>query len=419
MGSTEEGKIKSVNNELDSPSVFRITPTTMWFLVLVSFAVTRLSILPGVLNLQGDEELYQAWAVSIAGGQFPVGDESYQYPPGAGLAFWFQEVVPGDFHRAFTLTMIASDVLILALLLFCVAKRSASWRGPWAWVVGGALSGALLYERYDVLPTLLAVAALIAVARPYLAGAIAGIGAMVKIWPIFTLFALRREELWKGVIGAVVAMSGVVLLAFVVARDPLSFVMGQTGRGLQIEAAPAAPVLLAAQLGLVSSPTVNRFGSNELDSDLATFAAWTGIVLAIVLLCLLLIRLLRGGLAGIPAYDVALAAVLIFVAFNRVNSSQFFTWVAGVSAVVLLDRRSRMLIPIALSFLSMFTIKEYLGPFFWALQAQNIEPVSLQILRSVLVVSSAVLAWWFVFSGRPYRSGVRDESPVQSPQSSA
>lgn len=230
---------------------------------------------------------------------------------------------------------------------------------------------------------------------------------MVKVWPIFMLLAIRREDFWKGVVGALAAVAGVIVLSFTVARDPLSFVMGQTGRGLQIEAVPAAPVLLAAQLGLVSSPTVNRFGSNELDSELATSAAWIGIALAVVLLGLLLIRLLRGRLAEIPAYDIALAAVLVFVAFNRVNSSQFFVWVAGISAVALLDRRSRMLIPIVLSFLSMFTVKEYLGPFFWALQAQSIEPVSLQILRAVLIASSAALAWWFVFSGRPYRNRYR------------
>lgn len=383
---------------------FRVSTVAMWFLVLVSFAVTRLSILPAVLGLQGDEELYRDWAVMIRGGQFPVGDEAYQYPPAAGLAFWLQDVMPGDFHRAFTLTMVACDVLILALLLFRVAKRRGSWGGPWAWVIGGALSGALLYERYDVLPTFFAVAALLTISRPYVAGAVAGFGAMVKIWPIFTLFALRREQFRKGVAGALVAMLGVVALAFLVARDPLSFISGQAGRGLQIEAAPAAPVLLAAQLGLVSAPTVNRFGSNELDSELASVAAWVGIAVALVLLSLLLLQLLRGRLAGIPNYDIALAAVLIFVAFNRVNSSQFFTWVAGVSAVVLLDRRSRMLIPIAFSFLSMFTVKEYLGPFFWALQAQYIEPVSLQVLRSVLIVSSAVLAWWFVISGRAYRN---------------
>lgn len=398
------GRIVAVTGSSNRVSGSPISTAGMWFLVLVSFAVTRLSILPAVLDLQGDEELYRNWAEMIRAGQFPVGDETYQYPPGAGLAFWLQDLMPGDFHRAFTLAMIVSDVFILVLLLFVVAKRQGSWRGPWAWVIGGALSGALLYERYDVLPTAFAVAALVMISRPYLAGAIAGVGAMVKVWPIFTLFALRREDFWKGVVGALAAMAGVIVASFLVARDPLSFILGQTGRGLQIEAVPAAPVLFAAQLGLISSPTVNRFGSNELDSAFANVAAWIGIAVAVVLLALLLIQLLRGRLAEIPVYDIALAAVLVFVAFNRVNSSQFFTWVAGVSAVVLLDRRSRMLVPIVLSFLSMFTVKEYLGPFFWALQAQNIEPVSLQILRAALIAVSAVLAWWFVVSGRPYRA---------------
>jgi hypothetical protein len=116
---------------------------------------------------------------------------------------------------------------------------------------------------------------------------------------------------------------------------------------------------------------------------------------------------------------VALAVVLIFVAFNRVNSSQFFIWVAGISAVTLLDRRSRMVVPIALAFLSMFTIKEYLGPFFWALQAQFIEPVMLQVVRSTLLLASALLAWWFVFSGRAYREKGEDRPTNASPTAPA
>ena len=384
---------------------YRVSTVTMWTLVLSSFVVTRLSILPAVLEFRGDEVLYQGWAEMIGNGQFPLEDDLYQYPPAAGLIFLLQDLTPGDFHRIFTLSMIASDVLILGLLLVQVCRRRASWRGPWTWVIGGALSGTLLYERYDVLPTLLAVFALVIVSRPYLSGFVAGIGAMVKVWPILVLFALRRDQMLKGVIGAVMAVVFVSLLAFLVARDPFSFLAGQTARGLQIEAVLAAPVLLAAQFGLVSAPTVNRFGSNELDSGLATVAAWLGIGCAFVMLSLLLLQLVRGKLAAIPAYDIAFAAVLVFVIFNRVNSSQFFIWLAGVSAVVLLDRRSRMVIPVVLTFLSMFTVKEYLGPFFWALQAQNIEPVLLQTVRASLLASSAVLAWWFVLSGRAYRNG--------------
>ena len=394
----------AVRRESDAVAVYRISTRSMFALVLVAFAVTRLSILPAVLEFRGDEILYRDWAVLIGENQFPINDDMYQYPPAAGMAFWMMELMPGDFHRVFTLAMMASDAAILLLLLLQVCRRKLSWRGPWAWVIGGALSGTLLFERYDVLPTLLAVSALLVVSRPYIAGAIAGLGAMVKVWPIFTLFALRREDFWKGVVGALASMSVVTVAAFIVARDPFSFLMGQSGRGLQIEAGLAAPVLLAAQLGLVSAPTVNRFGSNELDSDLATAAAWLGIACAVVLLGLLLIQLLRGRLNEIPGADVAFVAVIVFVAFNRVNSSQFFIWIAGVSAVALLNRRSRMVIPIVLAYLSMFTIKEYLGPFFWALQAQNIEPVLLQGIRALLLMSSALIAWWFVVSRRVYRT---------------
>ena len=131
--------------------------------------------------------------------------------------------------------------------------------------------------------------------------------------------------------------------------------------------------------------------------------AWIGIAIALALVGVVLVQRLRGRLESIPGPDVALAVVLVFVAFNRVNSAQFFIWIAGVAAVVLLDRRSRMVIPVTLAFLSMLPISQYLGPFYWALQAQTIEAVTLQVVRALLVLASAVLAWWFVVSRRAYR----------------
>ena len=393
---------------VDRPQLsdYRPSARSMWLLALLAFFVSRISILPLVLDFRADELLYQQWANLIGGGSFPVGYERYQYPPGAGLIFTGIDVAPGDFHRVFTLSVIAADVLIFALLLLRVRTTGDSWRGPWAWIIGGFLAGSLMYERFDLFPTLIAVAALLLLSRPFISGLLAGIGGIVKIWPIITLFALRRQDLAAGIAGALVGVAGVLALAFLVAPHPLAFLTGQSERGLQIDSIPAVPMLLAAKLGVISAPSIDRYGSTELDAPFAGVLAWIGILLAVVFVGSLLIKRLRGRLENIPGPDVAFAVLLLFIAFNRVLSPEYFVWIAGAAAVVLLDRRSRMLIPVVLVFLSMLPITQYLGPFYWALQAQTIEAVSLQVVRGLLVLVSALIAWWFVFSGRVYRSAV-------------
>ena len=387
-------------------SDYRPSARSMWLLALVAFFVTRISILPLVLDFRADELLYQQWATLIGGGSFPVGYERYQYPPGAGLIFTGIDVAPGDFHRVFTLSVIAADVLIFALLLLRVKVKNDSWRGPWVWIVGGLLAGALMYERFDLFPTLIAVAALLFLSRPFLSGLFAGIGGIVKVWPIITLFALRRQDLVAGIAGALVGGAGVLMLAFLVAPHPLAFLTGQSERGLQIESTLAIPILVAAQLGLISAPSVDRYGSTELDAPFAGIVAWIGILFAVALVGSLLIQRLRGRLENIPGADVAFAVLLLFVASNRVLSPEYFVWIAGAASVVLLDRRSRMVIPVVLAFVSMLPITQYLGPFYWALQAQTVEAVSLQVVRGLLVLASALIAWWVVVSGRAYQGVV-------------
>lgn len=382
---------------------YRLSTRSLWVLALIVFAVTRISNLPLSLDFRIDEVLYYEWALVIREGSFPVGDDQYQYPPGAGLLFLGIELFPGTFHRVFMLSVVLTDAAIFALLLFRVARHGDSWRGPWAWIACGALAGNLLYERFDVFTALLAVIALLVLSRPVASGSLMGIGAMLKVWPIFALFAVKRDQLPKALIGVFAGVFGVMVIAWLTADDALSFMSGQTNRGLQIEASLAAPLLIAGQLGLLPADSVDRFGSTELDAPYAGGIAWLGIAVAVVLLLVLVVQRLRGKLEMIPGTDVALTALLVFVAFNRVNSPQFFIWVGAVAAVALLDRRSRMAIPIVLAFASMLPFAQYIANYYWALQDQTPESVTLQVMRGLLAVSSAVLAWWFVVSGRPYR----------------
>ena len=85
------------------------------------------------------------------------------------------------------------------------------------------------------------------------------------------------------------------------------------------------------------------------------------------------------------------------------NSPQFFVWIAAVAAVALLDRRSRMVVPVVLVFASMLPFAQYISHYYWVLNVQTTEAVVLQVIRSALMVAGAVLAWWLVVNGRAYR----------------
>ena len=392
-----------MSSESINASPFRPATGQIRILTLLFFAVTRVGILPLILDFRDNEVLYFKWSLVIREGSFPVGDLLYQYPPGAGLLFLLIEEWPGTFHQAFTLAVLLADIAIFVLLFSRAGWQGKSWRGPWAWIICGAMSGSLMYERFDIVPALFAVLALLYMSRPIVSGGLIAVGAMLKVWPILMVFAVRRDQLTKVLTGVLAGAVTLVVIAIATADSALSFVSGQSSRGLQIEANLAAPLLIADQLGLLSAESVDRYGSTELDAPYAGLVAWVGIATAVVMLGLLAIQRLRGKLNLIPGPDVALAALLVFVAFNRVNSPQFFIWVGAIAAVTLLDERSRMLVPVALMFGSFLPVTQYIGNFYWALQAQTPESVSLQVVRSVLAIASAFLAWWFVVSRKPYR----------------
>ena len=382
---------------------YRLSSRSMWILAILVFAVTRISNFPLSLDFRVDEVLYFNWALLIREGGFPVGDDQYQYPPAAGVLFLGIELLPGTFHRVFMFSVVLADAAIFILMLVRVGRFGDSWRGPWIWITAGALVGYFMFERFDVFPALLAVIALLVLSRPTISGGLMGLGAMIKLWPIFVLFAVRRDQLIRALAGVLVGVFGVIGIVALTLDNPLSFLSGQSGRGLQLEANVAFPLLIAAQLGLVKVQSVDRYGSTELDAPYAGGIAWLGIAIAVALLAMLVIQRLRGKLEMIPGSDVALAALLVFIAFNRVNSPQFFTWIAAVASVALLDRRSRMVVPVVLVFASMLPFAQYISHYYWALQVQTTEAVILQVIRSALMIAGAVLAWWFVVNGRAYR----------------
>ena len=150
-------------------------------------------------------------------------------------------------------------VAFLALMLLLDAAftyalyRSAGRRHDRAvdfWLLFVFLIGALSYLRFDLLPAVLAGGALLAARRrPWVTGALTGLGAAVKLWPallIPSFLAYRPDRRPAGIAFVAVGfgLAAVSLLAGGWSRlvSPLTW---QSDRGLQIESIWAVPLMVA------------------------------------------------------------------------------------------------------------------------------------------------------------------------------
>ncbi len=286
-----------------------------------------------------DLSIYAGWvAESLREGRFPT-DEMWQYPPLAGPVFVLGAWLPGG-PMGFVTLFLGFDAAIMAMLT-AQARRTGRGAGARLWALLPIIVGPLLLARFDVVPTTFAVAAVLMAGRPLASGALAATGAWLKVWPVLVLAALRRRDLPRGAVGALVACALIATILLVTTVDPLSFVDGQRDRGLQIESLAAWPFLVARLLG-AEVEVVYRYGAHELEAAGVEIVAGGVVVLTLALLGVVAVQRLRGVLDVLPGADVALAAVLFSVATSRVFSGQYFIWLLGLAAVTLGDPTSRM-----------------------------------------------------------------------------
>ena len=118
------------------------------------------------------------------------------------------------------------------------------------WLLFVLLIGPLSYLRFDILPAVLAGAAVLYARRvPWVTGALTGLGAAIKLWPALLWLAfLAHKPARKPVTIAFLASGvGLALLSLIFGGwtrlvSPLTW---QSGRGLQIESIWATPLMIA------------------------------------------------------------------------------------------------------------------------------------------------------------------------------
>jgi hypothetical protein len=149
---------------------------------------------------------------------------------------------------AFIIFMLALDALFTYALW-----RSAGRRHDTAidfWLIFVPLIGPLSYLRFDMLPAVLAGGALLAARRkPWVTGALTGLGAAIKLWPALLIgaFMSYRADRRSAGIAFVVVGFGLALISLIFGGwlrliSPLTW---QSDRGLQVESIWATPLMLA------------------------------------------------------------------------------------------------------------------------------------------------------------------------------
>ena len=232
----------------------------------------------------------------------------------------------------------------------------ALWRGAgrradlalYFWIAYVFLVGPLCYTRFDMVPAVLAGGALlVAPRRPWLTGALTGLGAAIKLWPALLAgaFAVRRQGRAQ-MLGAFVGVGfGLAALSLGVGGwsrlfSPLTW---QSGRGLQIESVWATPMMIARAVDPTRwSVRYSTFQAYEVFgpgvSTMLTVST-TATVVGLLVTAALFVRGFRCPQVGVVALGLlVLATIAITTITNKTLSPQYLLWLGGPAAVLLLSR---------------------------------------------------------------------------------
>lgn len=298
---------------------------------------------------------YDGWSHHLIGdGAFPDG-EAWQYPPGAALVMLLPRLGLGlaTYGESFVALMLLVDLAGLALLAR-LGRRSGNYAGVWVWLLAMPLLSSLPVLRFDLVPSVIAIAALVVIhRRPAWFGALAGLGAAIKVWPVVLLFGeWDRRALLRSALAALAALTLVFAVMAIIFGDPFSFVREQNGRGLQEEAVATLPWDLEEVISGEAPPRAIHFGAWEIDSGTARTVAdlleWLTLaaLAAAAAWWWARARAIRAGRADLEdacvSRDFVFTVVLLLVVTSRVLSTQYMIWLLALAAVVLCAERTRL-----------------------------------------------------------------------------
>ena len=304
----------------------------------------------------GDLIYYYNASLPVLCGALPYRDFDLAYPPLSLVPFLVPHVarlldISGllSYARGFLLESLCLSTGIAIL----VAKITACWRFPMrpelavaTYVALAAVFSALPPWRYDLFPALLTLLAFycILVNRPLVAGVWLGLAVAAKLYPVvllpvFCLYLLalkQRHGAARLALGSFGALA-LCLLPFARVHAPtlFSFLTFHAKRGLEFESLPAGILMAAHALGWVPVAITFNYGALHLQSPAALSIIHCLPFIFAVLFAAVLTHGWRsfqtdfartGRIAPETLARCVLAALLAFIAANKVFSTSYVIW---------------------------------------------------------------------------------------------
>lgn len=405
----------------DSRTRLRL-PLGLWGLtrIILLLCAFKVVMLPGPDVTAEVEEIYQGWFEVLRTGTYPQSDVTWQYPPAAALAILSPALIPCiGYSAAFFILAFLCDAFIFGLLVRTGRRPGRSMRGAWLWLAAVALLGPTAYARYDIMVTAVAVAALLSAARsPWTLGALAGFGAVLKVWPVLLLTGTQKgPTTWRSWPVAAGAAGAVVLVCAAWMPGSLAFLSYQSKRGIEVESLGAMIFHLARHFGWDGVARMN-YGAMEFIGSYVSWVSHGAMGLTIAAFgWLTLWRFKACRFASSTMADAAFVAVLLFTVTSRVISPQYMVWLVGLAAVCLAYQSSRMRHP---AYLVMWAtaVTQFEFPV-WFSHVTESDPLGVAVLflRNALLMAAAFSAGRILWRHTVTEAGeVRIPGPARQPE---
>jgi hypothetical protein len=238
--------------------------------------------------------------------------------------------------------------------------------------------GPLILNRFDLVPTLFVLAAILARDRGRSAtwSGLLSIGVAIKAFPLFLYPALLRGEknLRRVVVAGFVPLLLCVIAVLVMGDEFGSAITYHTQRALQVESLAATPFEIAHVWGSSGVTTGVGHGGFEIQAAGTTLARWLSVVVGAIGY-LWLVR--AGWRSKASNLQLATALLTVLVVFAPVLSPQFLLWILPVSACAYGLGKENLMLLVAILF-TQIVLQNYdgvdglTGNFVWPVAARNL-----------------------------------------------